>query len=179
LPTHSKDEADSARPCSDGQLIAFRFSFVYSLLYLAASRAVRGRLLDIAALDLHGFVGERSGLASVHLMNGKILDHFTSLDTLGYRIQFLANTDTTLTVAGATRLAYNPATVKRRVRTLLEEGASAPITLAYPRTSPNELALTGRWAGDTIAARLRRIDESQFLLRTKGIRWVQSYPYFR
>jgi hypothetical protein len=39
LPTHSKDEADSARPWTDGQLIAFRFSFVYSLLYLAASSA--------------------------------------------------------------------------------------------------------------------------------------------
>jgi hypothetical protein len=122
---------------------------------------------------------ERSGLASVHLMNGKNLDYFTSLDTIEHTIQFLANTDTTLTVAGATRLAYNPAAIERRVRTLLEEESSAPITLAYQRTSANELVLSGRWAGDTIAARLRRIDESQFLLLTKGIRWVQSYPYFR
>jgi hypothetical protein len=94
-------------------------------------------------------------------------------------IQFLPNTDTTVTGAGATRLAYDPATVERRVRPLLEDRSSVPITLSYQRTSANEIVLTGRWKGDTIAARLRRIDESQFLLLTKGIRWVQSYPYFR
>jgi hypothetical protein len=122
---------------------------------------------------------ERSGLAGVHLMNGENLDYFTSQDTIGQTIRFLANTDTTLTVAGATRLAYNPAAVEGRVRTLIDEESSSPTTLAYQRASANELVLTGRWAGDTITAHLRRIDESQFLLLTKGIRWVQSYPYFR
>ena len=39
LPTQPKDEADSARPWTHGQRIAFRFSFVYCLLYLAASSA--------------------------------------------------------------------------------------------------------------------------------------------
>ena len=42
------------------------------------------------------------------LMNDVVHDYLTSVDTANGTVTFVANPDTTVTTAGATRLAYNP-----------------------------------------------------------------------
>lgn len=54
---------------------------------------------------------ERSGLASIRFMDDSLQDHLTSVDTDAATVTFLRNPDTTVTTAGATRLAYDPAII--------------------------------------------------------------------
>ena len=45
---------------------------------------------------------ERSGMASIRLMNDVVHDYLTSVDTANGTVTFVANPDTTVTTAGAT-----------------------------------------------------------------------------
>ncbi len=122
---------------------------------------------------------ERSGLASIRLMNDVIHDYLTSVDTENGTVTFIANPDTTVTTAGATRLAYNPRLINDRFKQALEADADAGLMLAFSRPADDRLALSGRWGSDAINVELGRVDESKFLLLNRGFHWIQSSPYFR
>lgn len=122
---------------------------------------------------------ERSGLASIRLMNDVIHDYLTSVDTENGTVTFIANPDTTVTTAGATRLAYNPRLIEDRFKQALEADADAGLMLAFSRPADDRFALSGRWGSDAINVELRRVDESKFLLLNRGFHWIQSSPYFR
>ena len=51
--------------------------------------------------------------------------------------------------------------------------------LRFTRTSPDEIAMTGTMAGHPIEMLLHRVDESKFLLKSRGFHWVQEYPVIR
>ena len=122
---------------------------------------------------------ERSGMASVRLMNDEVLDYLTRVDAANGTVTFVANPDRTVTTAGATRLAYNPRLIEVRFEQAIEADPDAGLTLEFSRPADNKLALRGRWGSDAIDVQLRRIDESGFLLLNRGFHWIQSYPFFR
>ena len=46
----------------------------------------------------------------------------------------------------------------------------------YDNPQPDVLTLKGQMDGHQIAATLRRVDESQFLLLNRGFHWINEYP---
>jgi uncharacterized membrane protein YphA (DoxX/SURF4 family) len=122
---------------------------------------------------------ERSGLASVRFMNDAVVDYLTSVDPESRTVMFLANPDTTVTSAGATRLAYNPRDIADRFAEAEKAGIEDPFMLEFVGPDAGRLALRGLWGDDSIDVLMTRVDESDFLLRRRGIHWVQYFPYFR
>lgn len=53
------------------------------------------------------------------------------------------------------------------------------ITLTYEVPEPDQLILRGQTGTDTIVARLRRVDDTKFLLLNRPFRWVQERPVNR
>jgi hypothetical protein len=53
------------------------------------------------------------------------------------------------------------------------------LAFTYAKPSAGELVLSGRVGGDTIVARLKRVDETKFLLNARGFNWVQELPFNR
>lgn len=52
-------------------------------------------------------------------------------------------------------------------------------SLSYRQPGPQLLAMEGTLDGHQVRARLRRVDESKFLLVTRGFHWINEYPYNR
>ncbi|MFT5301814.1 MAG: putative membrane protein YphA (DoxX/SURF4 family) [Mariniblastus sp.] len=122
---------------------------------------------------------ERSGMASIHLMNGVVHDYLTSVNIQTGTVTFIENPDTTVTTAGATRLAYNPRLIEDRFEQAIEANAGTGVTLDFSRPANHGIALSGHWESDSISVQLKRVDESKFLLLNRGFHWIQSYPFFR
>ncbi len=51
--------------------------------------------------------------------------------------------------------------------------------LAYSQPEPGVLTLEGTFEGKKIRAKLRRADDSKFLLRERGFHWINEYPFNR
>lgn len=51
--------------------------------------------------------------------------------------------------------------------------------LSYRQIEPGLLALEGTMDGQKIRARARRVDESKFLLVSRGFHWINEYPFNR
>jgi len=51
---------------------------------------------------------------------------------------------------------------------------SPKIVLAYSRPDPERLTLEGSFEGEALTVRLRRVDESKYLLLNRGFRWIQE-----
>ena len=52
-------------------------------------------------------------------------------------------------------------------------------TLSYTRVDPAHLVLAGKLGADSLVMRLRRYDESRFLLMNRGFHWIQEQPFNR
>lgn len=52
-------------------------------------------------------------------------------------------------------------------------------TLSYEQPGPGDLRLAGMVDGRKVRARLRRTDESSFLLLNRGFHWINEYPFNR
>src|SRR5262249_19633994 len=50
-------------------------------------------------------------------------------------------------------------------------------TLAYQQPGPDRLVVEGALEGKRLKARLRRVDESEFLLMNRGFHWINERPY--
>ena len=151
-------------------------------IYEVESFTFNGALLPPLLTDAKRWrrvVIERSGLASIRLMNDVVVDYLTSVDTTNSTVMFVANPDTTVTTAGATRLAYNPRLIEIRFEQALEANPAVGLRLEFSRPATDRLALRGPWEGDSIDVELRRVDETEFLLLNRGFHWIQPYPYFR
>lgn len=122
---------------------------------------------------------ERSGLASVHIMNDNIIDFLTSVDSEEKKISFLENPDETMTAAGGNRMAFNPREIENRFKNAVEKDENVAVTLEYSREDDGGLSFSGPWGDDLIEVQLSRVDESEFLLLKRGFHWVQDYPFFR
>ncbi|HEX2569226.1 MAG TPA: hypothetical protein VH877_06655 [Polyangia bacterium] len=64
----------------------------------------------------------------------------------------------------------------------LSDDPAAPETnekfvLTYDRPDPEHLALKGLLRKDTLDVRLRKVDESQFVLVSRGFHWINEYPF--
>ncbi len=53
------------------------------------------------------------------------------------------------------------------------------LSLSYEWLDSETLQTTGVWNGDSLEVRLRRFDESMFLLQNRGFRWIQEQPFNR
>jgi hypothetical protein len=51
--------------------------------------------------------------------------------------------------------------------------------LAYELPDADHLVLNGLVGGDTVRARLRRVDDSSLLLVSRGFHWINEFPYNR
>lgn len=51
--------------------------------------------------------------------------------------------------------------------------------LDYTRPDPAQLTLEGRLGDGSIRVRLRKIDESKFLLTSRGFHWINEIPFNR
>ena len=122
---------------------------------------------------------ERSGLASVRFMDDSVQDYLTSVDMDAAIVTFVQNPDTTVTTAGATRLAYDPNIIEDRFEQAMEEGSAGTFVLGFSRSPGGSLTLDGQWGNSAIEVRTARADGSDFPLLNRGLRWVQYSPYFR
>jgi hypothetical protein len=52
-------------------------------------------------------------------------------------------------------------------------------SLSYAQPGPGQLAIEGTFDGHKIRARLHRVDDSDFLLLSRGFHWINEYPYNR
>jgi hypothetical protein len=52
-------------------------------------------------------------------------------------------------------------------------------TFFYRKLGPESLQMHGTFDGQKIQARLKRMDESQFLLTSRGFHWINEYPFNR
>jgi hypothetical protein len=52
-------------------------------------------------------------------------------------------------------------------------------SLVYQRPAPDRLTLEGTLEGHKVRASLHRVDESKFLLLTRGFHWINEYPFNR
>jgi uncharacterized membrane protein YphA (DoxX/SURF4 family) len=151
-------------------------------IYEVESFSLNGTLLPPLLTDETRWkmlVIERSGLASIILMDNEPSDYLTSVDSTNGTVTFVTNSDETVTTAGATRLAYDPRIIERRFERSIEADSNAGQLLEYSRSEPDELALVGQWRSDVIEVQLKRIDESEFLLLSRVFHWIQAYPFFR
>jgi hypothetical protein len=66
----------------------------------------------------------------------------------------------------------------KRVLTITKPGDSAwAANLTYQEIEPDLLIVDGTFDGRSIRVKLRRLDESQFLLTSRGFHWVNEYPF--
>lgn len=52
-------------------------------------------------------------------------------------------------------------------------------SLTFTRPRFDQLTLEGMWQGHKVQMQLKREDESQFMLNSRGFHWVQDYPFNR
>ena len=50
---------------------------------------------------------------------------------------------------------------------------------SYREPEPDYLVLEGNFEGLKIRVKLRRVDEGQFLLNSRGFHWINEYPFNR
>ena len=51
--------------------------------------------------------------------------------------------------------------------------------LVFDDSQPNAMILTGQFDGHQVVARLRKVDDSAFLLRSRGFHWINEFPFNR
>lgn len=59
------------------------------------------------------------------------------------------------------------------------ENRAVRYSLAYAQPDPTKLTLSGEIEGHAVAARLRKLDRSRFLLMNRGFHWVNEKPFNR
>jgi hypothetical protein len=78
-----------------------------------------------------------------------------------------------------TRYTVKVDTVARLLVATSRFDSTTKLAFTYTKPAAGELVLAGRVGGDTIVARLKRVDESKFLLNARGFNWVQELPFNR
>jgi hypothetical protein len=61
--------------------------------------------------------------------------------------------------------------------TVWPDTSTVKTTLAYSWTDSSHLELRGAIEGDSVSARLQKIDTAQFALLSRGFHWVSEVPY--
>jgi hypothetical protein len=57
--------------------------------------------------------------------------------------------------------------------------STATLTFVYTRPAADRLVLTGHLGRDSIAATFKRVDETKYLLMSRGFHWIQEQPFNR
>ncbi len=65
--------------------------------------------------------------------------------------------------------------------TIAGAGGKTPTTaeLQYSEPTPDVLAIEGSIGDERVVSRMKRVDESTFLLLNRGFHWINEYPYNR
>jgi len=151
-------------------------------IYNVESFARNGTMLPPLLTDStrwRQLVIERSGMASVRLMNDVIRDFATRADTARRTLVLVANPDTSFTTAGWWPMAFKTGPVEDTVDEAVKADSTARQSLRYSRPTGDRLTLGGSWGKDSIDVQLRRVDESRFMLVSRGFHWIQPRAFFR
>ena len=103
-------------------------------------------------------------------------------DSLRWRqVIFAARNRVTLrTMADSVRLYSSKVdTLQHSVTLSIRSAPERTLTLSFEQPDPDHLVLRGLVDGDSVQTRLRRIDESKYLLLSRGFHWVQERPFNR
>jgi len=68
---------------------------------------------------------------------------------------------------------------EKKTVTLKSRDDTSTLELAYSQIDPDHLVLEGRIGGEALRVRLRRFDESRFLLVSRGFHWINETPFNR
>jgi uncharacterized membrane protein YphA (DoxX/SURF4 family) len=76
---------------------------------------------------------------------------------------------------------YNSKTdpVARSITLTDRSTPAVKLALAFEQPGVDQVVLNGSVDGDAIVARLRRVDESKYLLLSRGFNWIQERPFNR
>ena len=67
----------------------------------------------------------------------------------------------------------------KRTVTLSTHGDKRKFVFTYSRPDKDHLVLVGRLVNDALAVKLHRVDESRFLLVSRGFHWINEVPFNR
>jgi len=59
------------------------------------------------------------------------------------------------------------------------EKSSEKFTLTWSQPDPEHLVVEGSFQNEALQVRLKKVDESKFLLVNRGFNWIQEYPFNR
>jgi uncharacterized membrane protein YphA (DoxX/SURF4 family) len=82
----------------------------------------------------------------------------------------------------ADQAQFYAATIDAKAKTLTLAkfgGGASKANFSYARPNARHLILDGLWDSRKIHAELELLDESAFLLKTRGFHWIQDYPFNR
>ena len=68
---------------------------------------------------------------------------------------------------------------KQAITVSLRTDPTKSSSMAYAMPEPGVLTLDGSFQGETIKARLRKRENPEFFLTTRGFNWVQEFPLNR
>ena len=103
-------------------------------------------------------------------------------DSLRWRqVIFAARNRVTLrTMSDSVRLySFKVDTVQHSVTFSIRSAPERTLRLSFEQLDPDHLILRGVVDGDSVHTRLRRIDESKYLLLSRGFHWVQEQAFNR
>jgi hypothetical protein len=73
-----------------------------------------------------------------------------------------------------------PIDPKTKTMKLTRRGEGQPSgEFSVDSSNPGLITLSGELDGKKIQARLRKLDEKDFLLRTRGFHWISEFPFNR
>lgn len=75
------------------------------------------------------------------------------------------------------RLALDPRKRTLQLRGFRDQEPTS--SFAYRQPAPGLLTLEGTYEGHKVKAKLRRADDSRFLLKARGFHWINEYPFNR
>ncbi len=114
-------------------------------------------------------------------VGGKIRPPLLTDTLCWHRIMF--QNDNAMTVQlignGLLRFGMHLDLPRRFFRITRAEDLNWSASFSYEDPQPNQLILTGEMNGHQIAATMHRINESEFLLTTRGFHWINEYPVQR
>lgn len=104
-----------------------------------------------------------------------------STQTLPWRqVIFEARNRVTIRTANGATVYRSRVDAVKHALTLTDRDTPANVlTLGFDDMGGGQLALRGPVGGDSIVANLRRVDESKYLLVSRGFNWIQERPFNR
>lgn len=163
-----------------GHALVLRAAFLLGVAGLALSASYEGA-------TKYGHLAPRPPLHGLwevdeFEMDGKILPPLTTDPVRWRRVAFENPEMITLHLmgdSGDARQYYRLVLDKNVLRLKKYRDPKWKSSLSFQQPGPGRLALEGTFDGYRLRAKLRRVDDSKFLLTNRGFHWINEYPFNR